>query len=86
MTYNLERSTSERMFRGPIANSIFIIKGGNGSDTYGNGFGYLGYPFSVPFRFPSLRMETDRIRMKTDPDISDIHFSIFLPFPSLFII
>jgi hypothetical protein len=30
-----------------------------------------------------LRMETDRLRMETDSDISDVHFSVFLPFPSL---
>ena len=35
------------------------------------------------FQFPSLRMETDRICMETDSDISDIHFLISHPFPSL---
>ena len=29
----------------------------------------------------TLRMETDRIPMKIDSDISDIHFPIYLPFP-----
>ena len=35
----------------------------------------------VYFRFPPQEM--DRIRMEIDWDISDIHFTIFLPFPSV---
>ena len=59
-----------------------IVKGANGSDKRMNEFGYLGYPFFYFLPVSTPRMETDGIRMETDLDILDIHFPIFLPFPS----
>ena len=40
----------------------------------------------ILFSISISRMEADQIRMKMDSDILNIHFSIFILFPSLYVV
>jgi hypothetical protein len=54
---------------------------GTGLDMHRNGINISDIRFYVSFRFPSPRIETDRIRIETVSDILDIIIFISLRFP-----